>query len=221
MRPINSPNPANRHFRYVARLQLGLVTVLLLLLLAVHRWPSMGPKENRTVTYSAPHTVFMEEIVQSRQRRSTPPPPAPLPPVIVPKDHLPEEHLILDDPFPILEDPGDNPEPLPAAREAPVFETAPKPVRIVEPEYPRAARRRRIQAEVVVTVIVDIRGYVLEPGIVERYILHEGVRKPVTGLDYGLEEAALTAAARWLFRPATRNGEPVRSRHELSFRFGE
>ena len=216
-----TPDPLDRHFRYVARLQLCVVCALLLLLLAVHLWPPVDPKEPAIVTHTASHTVFIEEIIQSRQERTTPPPPAPLPPVVTPSEALLDEPLMLDMPFQVLEDPGEDPELIATGEPTAVFETTPKPFRIVEPEYPRAARRRRIQAEVVVEVFVDIHGNVSEPNIIERFLLQDGMRQSVAKLEYGLEEAALAAASRWQFRPATRGGDPVPSQHELSFRFGE
>jgi protein TonB len=43
----------------------------------------------------------------------------------------------------------------------------------------------------------------------------------VPSLGYGLEESALDAASRSLFRPAEQNGEPVATRTTITFTFGD
>ena len=98
----------------------------------------------------------------------------------------------------------------------------PKPIRIVTPEYPKSANRRNIRAEIVVAVVVDKRGRVRSPQIVGRYLLDEkdNTRLLVDALGHGLEEAAVSAAMRYLFRPARKGGAAVESNHEIIFKFG-
>ncbi|MDX1546700.1 MAG: energy transducer TonB, partial [Rhodothermales bacterium] len=100
-----------------------------------------------------------------------------------------------------------------ASTSAPSVETAPKPVRIVEPEFPRAARRKGVRAEVVVRVLVDARGRVQQTEIVERFLLkgREDAREAVPEIGFGVEESVLAAAERWLFRPARKDGQAVTS----------
>ena len=43
--------------------------------------------------------------------------------------------------------------------------------------------------------------------------------KVLQGLGHGLDQAAIAAAKRWKFSPATRCGKPVESRHIVSMRF--
>ena len=66
------------------------------------------------------------------------------------------------------------------------------------PAYPRRARRRGLEGDVVLVVHVDAGGAVTYIKI-ERSSGH-------TALD----AAAVYAAQRWRFKPATRNGQPVR-----------
>lgn len=214
---------------YLIRVQASLAGSLLLLLLAVELWPVPKAEGPRDIIYATRdmETVLLDDIVPTRQRRQPPPPPTPLPPVVVPDDRILEEDLDLDDLSLVLEDPGTGllPEPTPGdpigeASSGTRADSAPKPVRIVEPEYPRAARRRNIRAEIVLSVIVNRRGQVEDATIVERYLLDDEARQPVAELGYGLDDAALGAAARWLFRPARKDGQTVRSQHELSFKFG-
>src|SRR5690625_5390259 len=42
----------------------------------------------------------------------------------------------------------------------------------------------------------------------------------VDRVSYGLEEAALTAARQWLFRPARDGGQAVPAHYDLTFSFG-
>lgn len=171
--------------------------------------------------------IDVDEIQPTRQARRAPPPPAPPIPVIVPDDVVLEEYELdfSDSHLLDLEDPGEDiaeTEGTDAVATGGGTTVGPKAVRFVEPEYTREARRRRIRAEVVVEVLVDDRGRVQETLIEERFILDRegGSKTPVTELGYGLEEAAVSAAKRWIFRPARENGKPVPSYTTLTFTFG-
>ena len=78
----------------------------------------------------------------------------------------------------------------------------------VEPDYPPRARRRRLEATVVVLAFVGPAGHV------ERTLV-----KSSSTLGAGFEDAALEAARRCLFKPGTRNGEPEGFWKELAFEF--
>ena len=98
----------------------------------------------------------------------------------------------------------------------------PKPILIAEPEHPRAARRRGIRAEIILQVDIDSRGRVTAHEILSRYLLGDDgqSREPVQALGYGLEDAAVSAAQRWRFRPARKEGKAVASRYVLTMKFG-
>ncbi len=208
----------------------GVAVSLLLVIAAVKWWPPPAPDADEPeIPYAlGPDLIEIEEITPTQQaRRMAPPPPAPLPPVLVPNDVLVEE-IVLDiaENYLPVEEPGDD-ERMAEGADAgastqAVVEVGPKPVRFVEPEYTREARRRKVRAEVVVEVFVDEQGRVRRTEVVERYLLSEnrGGRERVETLGYGLEEAAVAAAERWLFRPARRNGQPVPSYTTLTFSFG-
>ena len=72
---------------------------------------------------------------------------------------------------------------------------APQPVKITRPDYPKAARKARIQGTVVVMIVIDANGRVSEAEVVES--------KP------GLDDAALKCVKGWRFRPAQKAGVPV------------
>lgn len=169
----------------------------------------------------------MEEIVQTRQEKKKPPPPAPVPPVVVPNDVILDD-IVLDfpDDFLAIEDTGEDVEETDGVTVGTDLsfraDSGPRPVRIVQPEYTREARRRNIRAEVVIEVLVDERGSVSEIKIVQRYLLNKDAteREAVASVGYGLEEAAKAAASQYVFRPAREGGIAVRSYTTLTFSFG-
>lgn len=74
--------------------------------------------------------------------------------------------------------------------------TAPKLLREVKPQYTPRAMQEKIEGEVLMECVVKADGTV-------------GDKKIVKSLDPDLDQAALDAAAQWLFEPGTRDGKPV------------
>jgi len=205
----------------------ALVLVLGLVIALVRWWPAPAP--------SGPEGPFGERradriqvneiqpTAQSRER--TPPPPAPLPPVVVPNDVVIEEEIEFDEGTLAIEDPGDderlqegNSETTTAARRP---DTNARLFRAVQPDYPSSARKQRIRARVRVSVLVSETGQVKEATVLKRWRLSDGGRaRLVADLEHGLEEAALVAARRSRFRPAQHNGTPVSSQTTITFEFG-
>lgn len=214
----------NEH--YAIRLMACMIAALVLVNLLVQFWPPPGPPKPLDIVYDSPAVILMEDVLPTSQQRRAPPPPAPLPPVIMPDDVILEDELILDSEPLAIAGPDLEDAPADAANQGASSDlqasTTPKLIRIITPEYPRAAQRRKIRAEIVIALVVDRRGRVESPRIVARYLLNEkdGIREPVEELGYGLEEAALSAAMRSLFRPASKSGVAVSSNHQVSFRFG-
>jgi len=79
----------------------------------------------------------------------------------------------------------------------------PEPVLIyrVEPDYPEAARRARLDGMVLIEAIVDTQGHVVDPKV-----LQSAPRR------YGFAEKALEAVVQWRFRPSIYRGRPVNVR---------
>src|SRR5436190_1886570 len=75
--------------------------------------------------------------------------------------------------------------------------SAPTLARRVDPQYSDAARRARIQGTVVLEAIVS------EDGTVK-------VNRVVRSLDPGLDQNAMAALEQWQFRPAMKDGKPVK-----------
>jgi protein TonB len=80
------------------------------------------------------------------------------------------------------------------------------PERVVQAEYPVEARSARIEGRLRVEIQLDERGQVLSA-------------KVLNSLGHGLDEAALDAAKRTRFRPATRCGKPIATPFVLAMRF--
>jgi TonB family protein len=73
---------------------------------------------------------------------------------------------------------------------------APKLKREVKPQYSERAKQEKVQGEVLMECVVKADGTV-------------GDKKIVKALHPDLDQAALDAAAQWLFEPGTRDGKPV------------
>lgn len=201
---------------------------ILLLILIFTLWPLPGEPELDPFPYhtGGQELIAIEDIMPTRQSRKPPPPPPPMIPMIVPDDIFIEDEIEIKDAFLTLEEYGVEEDLAEGtageAKSAKAPEVGPKPLRFVEPEYTREARRKNVKAEVVIEVFVDEMGKVQEAKIVQRYIYSKDnkQKKTVSSLSYGLEESALSAAQRWTFRPAHQNGSPVQSYTTLTFSFG-
>ena len=74
--------------------------------------------------------------------------------------------------------------------------TAPVVTYRPEPEYTKAAGRKKVQGAVILYLEVDTTG-------------HPRNIKVKRGLGYGLDEKAVEAVSRWKFRPGMKDGKPV------------
>lgn len=212
---------------YRRRLLASAVVVLGLGIALVHLWPVLPPSApDFPFRERGPERIEINEIqptTQSRER--TPPPPAPVPPVVVPNDVVIEENIEFGDGTLTIEDPGDDERlqegnsTVTTATRRP--DTNARLFRAVQPDYPSAARKRSVRARVRVAVQVSKTGRVEEAIVLKRWRLSDGGGAlPVARLEYGLEEAALVAARQSRFRPAQHNGSPVASQTTLTFEFG-
>lgn len=84
--------------------------------------------------------------------------------------------------------------------------TPPSIVREVKPDYPQDARRRGVEGDVVLEVIVRADGSV-------------GQVRLLQGLGAGLDERAIAAVRQWRFDPARRQGTPVDVVVEIAVEF--
>jgi protein TonB len=84
--------------------------------------------------------------------------------------------------------------------------TPPRLLHEVKPEYTEDARRRGIEGEVVMEIVVRQSGATSDI-------------KVLRGLGYGLEQRAIDAVRQWRFAPANRLGQPVDVIVEVSVEF--
>jgi vitamin B12 transporter len=106
--------------------------------------------------------------------------------------------------------------PSPAAGNTPQVETrnaestrqieAPALLEFVEAWYPPEALARRLEARVVLALVIDAQGAVTEANVTEP-------------AGYGFDEAALDAVRRFRFVPAKRAGQPMASRILYAYEF--
>ena len=82
----------------------------------------------------------------------------------------------------------------------------PKPTSVPQPAYTDQARAAGIEGKVRVELTVDETGRVVSVRV-------------ISGLGYGLDEAAVAAAQRATFQPAVRCGKPARATFTISMRF--
>ena len=77
--------------------------------------------------------------------------------------------------------------------------TRPEVLHVVNPGYPAAAMRKGVEGTVVVSILVSPEGDVEAVRILRS-----------ADSSYGLDDAAVAAVAKWKFRPAVRDGKPIR-----------
>lgn len=63
-----------------------------------------------------------------------------------------------------------------------------------------------IQGDVIVEITIDAQGIVVEERLLQ-------------GLGHGVDERVIAVLRDWRFRPATRNGVPIPSKHDVHFHF--
>lgn len=82
----------------------------------------------------------------------------------------------------------------------------PIPIYEPNPEYSDAARRAKFQGTVIVAVIIGTDGHVHDPKVIRR-------------VGLGLDQKAVQAVTLWRFRPAMKNGRPVRVLADIEVNF--
>jgi TonB family protein len=78
------------------------------------------------------------------------------------------------------------------------YQVFPEPIRLIAPPYPEMARKAGIGATVVISILIDIDGYVLD-AVVEK----------CSAENIGFEEAALQAALKSYWSPAIQSDQAV------------
>jgi TonB family protein len=84
--------------------------------------------------------------------------------------------------------------------------TAPRLLEAATPGYTDEAKKKKIEGEVIVTIVVNEKGDVTEPKIKK-------------GLGSGLDESAIEAAKYFKYKPGMKDDVPVPVRLDVSFNF--
>ncbi len=132
-----------------------------------------------------------------------PPPPAPVP-------EIPKAVPMQEAPKPMA--PGPLPAGPQAATQVPVVEQPARVVNQVAPMFPLRAKQMRWEANQ--EHDVHLRVFVGEQGQPLKVMVKQGIPGP-----YGFDDAAIEAANKSSFAPATRDGKPVRAWVEILYRF--
>jgi periplasmic protein TonB len=80
------------------------------------------------------------------------------------------------------------------------------PVTFQDLRIPRSELPGGIQGDVIVEITIDAQGIVVE-------------EKLLQGLGHGVDERVIAVLRDWRFHPATRNGVPIPSKHDVHFHF--
>jgi TonB family protein len=80
------------------------------------------------------------------------------------------------------------------------------PVVFPDPPVARAEIPADLQGDVIVEVTIDTQGYVVETRV-------------LAAIGHGIDEKVVAALRQWRFQPATLDGTPVASKHDVHFHF--
>ncbi|TYP95437.1 protein TonB, links inner and outer membranes [Fodinibius salinus] len=207
---------------------LGAIVVAELIFIAVFNlWPTDETKNKKEPVSYNEDVVMMEEAVITEQASSPPAPPKPQIPVPVPNDEIIRDKVITFDNI----DPSDFSDTLSTSKRGAMGRSddiasspqqPPSVIRIVEANTPDAAQKADIKAELTVSFLVGTDGRVEDVSIATIKVYEEDSNRPklVDSIGYGIMEATISAAQQWKFRPAQKNGKPVRAYSKQIFTFG-
>ncbi len=197
---------------YTILLEVGLILALLILTAIVRM--DLTTTESDVIEVAEQEAVEMEEIIQTQQIETPPPPPRPPSPVAVPNDEIIEDVDIMIDAEMDFDTHLDAPPPPPQQEEEEdeedffiLVEQMPELIGGLEAlqqqvRYPERALRANIQGRVYVQFIVNERGEVENPQVIR-------------GIGGGCDEEALRVVSQAKFKPGMQRGRPVRVQYNL------
>lgn len=210
---------ADLRLKYNIHLQVGfIISITLFITIFNIRIPTKAPA---TILIEEQEEIFIEEVIQTKQIETPPPPPRPPVPVEVPNDEIIEDEIIDLDTELDLDGPLDLPPPPPPKSEETqddffvVVEQMPQLIGGLaslqkKVKYPEMARRAAIEGRVTIQFIVNEQGEVENPRVIR-------------GIGGGCDEEALKAVMTARFKPGMQRGRPVRVQYSLPivFRFAD
>ncbi len=196
--------------------QVGMILALLIMIVAVK--VDISTEAAEVLALDEREEIVMEEIIQTRQTPTIPPPPRPPVPVAVPDHEIIEDIDIHIDAELDFGGRAHLPPPPPAAEEEEddddffvVVEQMPELIGGLASlqakiRYPEMARQARIQGRVIVQFIVNERGEVENPQVVR-------------GIGGGCDEEAVRVVKQAQFTPGLQRGRPVRVQYSMPIIF--
>ncbi|MCK4271997.1 energy transducer TonB [bacterium] len=177
----------------------GVFEKALILSLAIHLFIFLTYTEVEVKPYETiakQVVVEVQDIPETQQLKKLPPPPRPSVPIESESEDLPEDVTI--ETTDLRVDVAPPPPPPPMADEFVAYDTPPKLIRLVKPKYPDIARKAGIEGMVILKILVDVDGKVIDARVLKSLG------------NVGCDEAALEAAKKCLFEPALQRDKPVK-----------
>jgi protein TonB len=84
--------------------------------------------------------------------------------------------------------------------------SAPRVLSKVDPEYSEEARAAKLDGSVLLDVVIGTDGLAHDINV-------------LNGIGAGLDQKAVEALQKWHFQPGAKDGEPVRVRAKIEFKF--
>jgi len=160
-------------------------------------------------------TEFKAEDIPITEQINRPPPPArPAVPIPSESEDIPEDETIEETELDLTEIPPPPPPPPEEEEEAPIFvayDKAPEPIGGYEAiqrnlVYPEIARKAGVEGVVIVQVVIDEKGRVVDTQILK-------------SLGAGCDEAAMEAIRKTRWKPAMQRDRPVKVRVSIRVKF--
>lgn len=210
MSNIRKKPSADLRTYYTLFLQFGLITVLLIFIVAMKVDLKTETKASNLIQEQ--EIIKMEDVIQTDQTERPPPPPRPQIPVEVPNDEIIENDILDIDAELSLDQKLDLPPAPPEEEEEEedffvAVEQMPELIGGLAAlqkniKYPEMARRAGIEGRVIVQFIVKEDGSIEDPRVIR-------------GIGGGCDEEAVRAVSQAKFNPGRQRGEPVRVQYSL------
>ncbi|GAB4330980.1 MAG: energy transducer TonB [Calditrichia bacterium] len=193
--------------KYRKVLEAALIMAMLILVGVFYSFQKFEP--SYTLEKKVDIKIETIEIPQTEQINRPPPPARPTIPVASEDEDFPEEETIEETDIDFTQ-PIDEPPPPPPQEEEPIVEfyalsEKPEVIKRVEPVYPELARKAGIEGMVVVKVLIGTKGDVEKVEVIKSHPM--------------LDEAAVTAAKQFKFKPGKQRERFVKVWMTIPFTF--
>ncbi len=182
----------------------ALVVSLTLVILLFQAFKRLDLFVAEPIELSASDLIFIEDVPITRQEIKQPPPPRPVVPIPTDDPSIPEDLTIEETELDLLPLP-----PIAALGSAGVSITPPRPIAEVFPEYPSSEKKRGIEGEIELALLVDEDGMVQNVQTVKNSTSSEAC-----------ERSAVQAAYQTRFIPAKRKNIKVSVWIHKIYKFG-